>query len=162
MDILFITLGAFCVLIGIAGSIIPMLPGTPISYVGMLLLLLVDGCTYTATYLLTMLGMVILQPAFNYYIPIWGVKKYGGSAYGQWGGVLGLIIGLFFAPWGIFLGPFVGAVVGELIAGKSTEDSLKAGFGSFVGNMLTIVFGLILSGVMAYSFFAEVFRIYCN
>lgn len=162
MDILIVVIGAFCVLIGVAGSIVPMLPGTPISYVGMLLLLLIDGCSYSVEYLLIILALVILQQLFNYYIPIWGVKKYGGSSYGQWGGVLGLLVGLFIMPWGIIIGPFVGAVLGELIAGKSTADSLKAGFGSLVGNLLTIVFGLILSGVMAYSFFAEVVRIYCN
>lgn len=160
MEVVLVIIGALCVLIGIAGSVVPMLPGTPVSYVGMLLLLLVDGCTYSTEYLLIILGLVILQQLFNYYIPIWGVKKYGGTGYGQWGGVIGLLIGLFFLPWGIIIGPFVGAVIGELIAGRTTTESLKAGFGSLVGNLLTIVFGLILSGVMAYSFFAEVFRLF--
>lgn len=160
MEVVLVIIGALCVLIGIAGSVVPMLPGTPISYVGMLLLLLVDGCTYSTEYLLIILGLVILQQLFNYYIPIWGVKKYGGTGSGQWGGVIGLLIGLFFLPWGIIIGPFVGAVIGELIVGRTTTESLKAGFGSLVGNLLTIVFGLILSGVMAYSFFAEVFRLF--
>jgi uncharacterized protein YqgC (DUF456 family) len=59
----------------------------------------------------------------------------------------------------MIVGPFVGAVLGEMMAGKNTSDSLKAGFGSFVGNLLTTVSGLVLSGVMAYYYFAEVFRL---
>lgn len=65
MDILIVVIGAFCVLIGVAGSVVPMLPGTPISYVGMLLLLLIDGCSYSVEYLLIILALVILQQLFN-------------------------------------------------------------------------------------------------
>jgi uncharacterized protein YqgC (DUF456 family) len=109
--------------------------------------------------MLIILALVVLQQILNYVIPIWGVKKYGGSKAGQWGGVLGLLVGLLFMPWGMIVGPFVGAVLGEMMAGKNTSDSLKAGFGSFVGNLLTTVSGLVLSGVMAYYYFAEVFRL---
>jgi uncharacterized protein YqgC (DUF456 family) len=159
MDVFLMILGSLCVLIGVAGSLIPVLPGTPISYVGLLLLLAVDGCSFTATFLLVILGLVVLQQVLNYVIPIWGVKKYGGSSAGQWGGVIGMLLGLFFMPWGLIVGPFVGAVLGEMVSGKNTSDSLKAGFGSFVGNLLTTISGLVLSGVMAYYYFAEIFRL---
>ena len=152
-------LGALCVLIGVAGSLIPILPGTPISYVGLLLLLAVDGCTFSVKFLLIILALVVLQQVLNYIVPIWGVKKYGGSNAGQWGGVIGMLLGLFFMPWGLIVGPFVGAVLGEMINGKNTSDSLKAGFGSFVGNLLTTIFGLVLSGVMAFYYFAEIFKL---
>ena len=79
MDIAIMIIGAFCVFLGVLGSLIPILPGTPISYVGMLLLLLVDGCSFSTTFMLVILGLVILQQVLNYVIPIWGVKKYGGS-----------------------------------------------------------------------------------
>ncbi len=160
MDILLVILGAICVIIGLLGSVIPILPGSPISYVGLLLLLLVDGCTYTPTFMLIMLAVVVIKQVLDYYIPIWGIKKYGGSKYGQWGGVLGLLLGLFFMPWGLILGPFVGAVVAEMLAGKTHEESIKAGFGSFVGTLLTVVLSMVLTSIMAYSFFAEVCRIY--
>ena len=71
--------GALCVLIGVAGSLLPVLPGTPVSYVGLLLLLLIDGCSFSAQFLLIMLLLVVLQQVLNYVIPIWGVKKYGPS-----------------------------------------------------------------------------------
>ncbi|MBR2618539.1 MAG: DUF456 domain-containing protein [Paludibacteraceae bacterium] len=159
MDVFIMIVGALCVLIGVAGSLLPVLPGTPVSYVGLLLLLLIDGCSFSAQFLLIMLLLVVLQQVLNYVIPIWGVKKYGGSKAGQWGGVIGLLLGLFFVPWGIIVGPFIGAVVGEMLNGNTTSDSVRAGFGSFVGNFLTMILGLILSGVMAYYYFAEVFRL---
>ena len=159
MDIAIMIIGAFCVFLGVLGSLIPILPGTPISYVGMLLLLLVDGCSFSTTFMLVILGLVILQQVLNYVIPIWGVKKYGGSKAGQWGGVIGLLLGLLFMPWGIILGPFAGAVVGEMVSGKDTDESIRAGFGSLVGNVLTAVSGLVLSGVMAYFYFAEIIRL---
>jgi uncharacterized protein YqgC (DUF456 family) len=159
MDVFIMILGAICVLIGVAGSLLPILPGTPVSYIGLLLLLAVDGCSFSVQFMLIILALVVLQQILNYIIPIWGVKKYGGSKAGQWGGVLGLLVGLLFMPWGMIVGPFVGAVLGEMMAGKNTSDSLKAGFGSFVGNLLTTVSGLVLSGVMAYYYFAEVFRL---
>lgn len=159
MDIFVMILGAFCVLIGVAGSLIPILPGTPVSYVGLLLLLAVDGCTFSAKFLLIMLALVVLQQILNYVIPVWGVKKYGGSKAGQWGSVVGLLIGLLFMPWGMIVGPFLGAIVGEMMSGKNTSDSLRAGFGSFVGNLLTMVFGLVLSAIMAYYYFAELFQL---
>ena len=159
MDVFIMILGAICVLIGVAGALLPILPGTPVSYIGLLLLLAVDGCSFSVQFMLIILALVVLQQILNYVIPIWGVKKYGGSKAGQWGGVLGLLVGLLFMPWGMIVGPFVGAVLGEMMAGKNTSDSLKAGFGSFVGNLLTTVSGLVLSGVMAYYYFAEVFRL---
>lgn len=159
MDIFVMILGAICVLIGVAGSLIPILPGTPVSYVGLLLLLAVDGCTFSVKFLLIMLALVVLQQILNYVIPVWGVKKYGGSKAGQWGSVVGLLIGLLFMPWGMIVGPFLGAIVGEMMSGKNTSDSLRAGFGSFVGNLLTMVFGLVLSAIMAYYYFAELFQL---
>ena len=123
MDIFLVILGAICVIIGLLGSVIPIIPGSPISYVGMSLLLLVDGCTYTTTYMLVMLGLPFL-------------------------------------PWGLIVGPFLGAVVAEMLVGKTDEESIRAGVGSLIGNLLSIVLSIVLSGVMAYSFFAEVYRIY--
>lgn len=160
MDILLVILGAICVFIGLLGAIIPVIPGSPISYVGLLLLLMVDGCSYTTTFMLVMLALVVVKQVLDYLIPIWGIKTFGGSKYSQWGGLIGLLLGLPFMPWGLIVGPFLGAVVAELLSGKTEEESVYAGFGSLLGSMLTIVFSIVLSGVMAYYFFAEVFRIY--
>ncbi len=69
----------------------------------------------------------------DYVIPSVGTKKLGGSKYGVWGSTIGIIVGLFFGPLGIILGPAVGAFIGELIYQKQADVALKAALGSFVG-----------------------------
>jgi uncharacterized protein YqgC (DUF456 family) len=160
MDILLIILGAICLLVGLIGTFIPMLPGTPISYIGVLLLLFIPGCTLTWKFYLFWGIVVVILQVLNYFIPMWGVNKFGGTKYGQWGSVLGVIVGLFLSPIGIILGPFVGAVVGELVGGKDFESSLKAGFGSFVGTFVGMVLGIIVAAILIFYFFKEVFLIF--
>lgn len=160
MEIFIAVLGALCVLVGLLGTFIPMLPGTPISYIGLLLLLLIPGCTLTWKFFLIWGIIVVVLQVLNYFIPIWGVNKFGGTKYGQWGSVAGVIAGLFLSPIGIILGPFVGAVVGEMLGGKEFGDSLKAGFGSFVGTFVGMVLGIIVAAILAFYFFKEVFLIF--
>ena len=161
MEVFIAVLGALCVLVGLLGTFIPMLPGTPISYIGLLLLLLIPGCTLTWKFFVVWGVIVAIVQVLNYFIPIWGVSKFGGTKYGNWGSVVGVIIGLVFPPIGIFLGPFIGAVVGELIGGMNFESSLKAGFGSFVGTFVGMVLGIIVAVILAFYYFKEVFLIFC-
>ena len=69
---------------------------------------------------------------------------------GIWGCAIGMVVGLFFGPWGIVLGPFVGAIAGELSGGKQTQAAIKAGFGSFIGFLLGIVSKLVVGGFLLY------------
>jgi uncharacterized protein YqgC (DUF456 family) len=72
-------------------------------------------------------------------MPAIGAKKYGASKFGIWGSIVGALIGLFFfPPWGVFIGTFLGAVIGEIISGKKDRSVLKIGWGVFVGNILGI------------------------
>ena len=161
MDIAIAILGAICILVGLIGTFIPMLPGTPISYIGLLLLLLVPGCTLTWKFFVVWGVIVAIVQVLNYFIPIWGVNRFGGTKYGNWGSVVGVIAGLVFPPIGIFLGPFLGAVAGELLGGMNLQDSIKAGFGSFVGTFVGMVLGIIVAVVLAFYYFKEVFLIFC-
>ena len=161
MDIFLVVLGAILVLVGLIGTIIPMLPGTPISYIGLFLLRFVPGCTLTWKFFVFWGVIVLVVQVLNYYIPIWGVSKFGGTKYGNWGSVVGVIAGLVFPPIGIFLGPFLGAVAGELLGGMNLQDSIKAGFGSFVGTFVGMVLGIIVAVVLAFYYFKEVFLIFC-
>ncbi len=97
--------------------------------------------------------IVIIVQILDYYIPIWGTKKFGGSKRGVWGSSLGLIAGLFAGPWGIILGPFVGALLGELSANKSNKEALRAAFGAFVGFLLGTISKLIVAGFLIYYYF---------
>ena len=92
----------------------------------------------------------MLIQVLDYFIPIWGTKKFGGTKIGVWGSVIGMIVGLFFAPLGIILGPFVGAIIGELIAGKETKLAIKAGFGAFIGFLFGTIAKLIVGGFLIY------------
>ena len=160
MEIFIAVVGALLVIIGLLGTFIPMLPGTPVSYAGLLLLLLIPGCTLTWKFFLVWGIIVVVLQILNYFIPIWGVNKFGGTKYGQWGSVLGVIVGLFAGPLGIIVGPFVGAVIGELIAGTNFSDSLRAGFGSFLGTFIGMVLGIIVAAVLMFYYFKEVFSIF--
>jgi uncharacterized protein YqgC (DUF456 family) len=96
--------------------------------------------------------------ALDYIIPAWGTKKFGGSRFGVWGSIIGLFAGLlFFPPFGIIVGPFAGAVIGELVAGQNTESALRSGFGSFAGLLLGTLIKLTVSGLMLWHFIKMLF-----
>ena len=155
MDIFLIILGAICLLVGILGCVLPVLPGVPLAYCGLLLLHATDKVQFSWQFLVIWAVVTIVVQVLDSVVPIWGTKKFGGSKMGVWCSTLGLLVGLFFGPWGIVLGPFLGAVVFELIDGKNTRLALKAGWGSFVGLMTGTILKLICCGLMTYYFIAE-------
>ena len=155
MDIFLIILGAICLLVGILGCVLPVLPGVPLAYCGLLLLHATDKVQFSWQFLVIWAVVTIIVQVLDSVVPIWGTKKFGGSKMGVWGSTIGLLVGLFFGPWGIVLGPFLGAVVFELIDGKNTRLALKAGWGSFVGLMTGTILKLICCGLMTYYFIAE-------
>lgn len=151
-DILLITCGALCLITGLAGCILPVLPGPPIAYVGMLLLHFTDKVQFSATQLLVWLAVVIVIQVLDYFVPMLGSKYSGGTQWGTRGCLAGTIIGLFFMPWGIVLGPFLGAFIGELLGGKETGQALKSGLGSLMGFLLGTVLKCIICGYFCWVF----------
>jgi hypothetical protein len=142
-DILLLIGSVICLIIGLAGAVLP-LPGPPISLIGLFLLhnskyAQFDRSTLTLFALLTV-GMSI----FDYYAPIWGTKKFGGTRYGSWGSTIGLLVGLFFTPIGMFLGAFLGAFLGEILGKTEPKIAFKAALGSFIGLITGIVGKVIL------------------
>ena len=150
MEIILIITAFTCIVVGIIGSVLPVLPGVPLSYAGILLLHFTEKVQFSIPSLILWLVLVILVQLLDYYVPIWGTRKFGGSKRGVWGCAIGMVVGLFFGPWGIVLGPFVGAIVGELSGGKQTQAAIKAGFGSFIGFLLGIVSKLVVGGFLLY------------
>lgn len=136
MEWVWITLGIILVIVAIIGSILPLLPGPPIAYLGLLLQQLRPEKPFTTQFLVIWAGIVILSLVLDYVIPIWGTKKFGGTKYGAWGCTLGFLAAFWLGPWGIIIGPFAGAFIGEMIAGQSSKRSFKAAVGSFVGFLL--------------------------
>ena len=152
MDILFIIIGILCLLTGLAGCFLPVIPGPPVAYAGLLLLHFTDKVQYSTTQLLLWLLLVIILQVLDYFIPMLGSKYSGGTRWGTRGCLAGTIIGLFFMPWGIVLGPFLGAFIGELLGGKETRQALKSGMGSLFGFLFGTVLKCILCGYFAWEF----------
>jgi len=152
MDVFWTILGCLFILGGIVGSVAPLLPGPPLSYLGFLIVQLRSDAPFTIKFMLIWAGIVIAVSVLEYMIPIYGTKKFGGSKYGLWGCSIGMIVGLFFGPWGIFLGPFIGAFVGELIANTQSDQAFKAALGSFIGFLFSTMLKLVVSVVMAWYF----------
>ncbi len=158
MDYLLIAAGALFMIAGILGCIIPVLPGPPLSYAGLLLLHFTDKYQFTPRFLIIWGIVTVVAFALDYIIPAWGTKKFGGSRFGVWGSIIGLFAGLlFFPPFGIIVGPFAGAVIGELVAGQNTESALRSGFGSFAGLLLGTLIKLTVSGLMLWHFIKMLF-----
>ncbi len=151
LDIFFVVLGLFCVFVGVLGSFLPVLPGLPISWVGLLLLHLTSVIPMNYTYLGVWLAVAIIVLILDYIIPAIGTKRYGGSKYGVWGTTVGLIIGMFFPPFGFIFGPFLGAYVGEMINKKDSKVASRAAWGSFVGfltsTFMKFIFGIVYIGL---------------
>ncbi len=153
MDYLLIILGALCLLVGLAGAVLPVLPGPPLSYLGILLLHWTARYQFSSKFLLIWAAITIVVFMLDQVIPVWGTKKFGGSKQGVWGSVIGLLIGLiFFPPFGILIGSFAGAVAGELVAGKQSQQALRSGVGSLMGFVAGTTLKLIVSGMLCWYF----------
>lgn len=147
-------------LIGIAGSIIPGLPGPPLSWAGLLILgVCTTAAEYTTTFLIITGAVAAIITILDYIIPSMSTKKHGGSKAGVWGCNIGLvisIIGLPFGPQGllgVIVWPFVGALIGELINGKESKEALKAAWGAFLGFLagtgLKLAYTVVIAVIMA-------------
>lgn len=150
MEWLWIILGIILIVVGIIGSFLPVIPGPPIAYIGLLLQQLREPDPFTAKFLWIWAALVVVSLILDYLVPIWGTKKFGGSKYGVWGSMLGFLLAFWMGPWGVIIGPFIGAFVGEMIAGKDSRQSLRAAWGSFVGFLLGSLLKVVLCFVMLY------------
>ncbi len=155
-DILLTAGGGALMIVGIIGCVLPVIPGPPLSFVGLLLLHFSSYADFSFEFLLVMGAIAIIVTIMDYIVPVWGTKKFGGSKAGMWGAAIGLVLGLiFFPPLGIIIGPFAGAVIGEAITGKDAANSFKAGLGSLLGLMIGIGLKLAASIAMTYYFIKE-------
>jgi uncharacterized protein YqgC (DUF456 family) len=153
MDTLLILLGFICMIIGVLGSFLPVLPGLPSCWVGLLLLYLTKAVENNYWILGITLFLTIIITILAYTIPAKGTKRYGGSSYGVWGTNIGLVVGIFAPiPLGFIIGPFVGAFLGELINdSKNHQRALKAATGSLLGflasSFINFMFCVIFLGL---------------
>ncbi len=150
MTWLWIALGFLFIILGLMGFLIPALPGPPVAYAGLWLQQIREPDAYSATFLLTWGAIVMVVLVLDYYIPVWGTKKLGGSKYGMWGCTIGFLAAFWLGPWGIIIGPFAGAFLGELLANQTQKKALKAAFGAFLGFLGGSLFKIIVCLLMGY------------
>jgi uncharacterized protein YqgC (DUF456 family) len=156
MDFVLLILGLVLILTGLIGCIAPVIPGPPLSFIGMLLLHFTDWGPFDSNTLWILGVAAVVVTVLDNVVPIWGTKKFGGSKAGVWGSTIGLVVGLFFAPIGIIVGPFLGAFIGEMTQRQATTDkALKAAFGALIGFVLGIGMKLAVSGTITFYFFKE-------
>ena len=154
MDWFLAILGGLLILIGLLGALLPVLPGPPLSFIGLLLLHFTRWADFSTQFLVIMGVLATLVTAVDYIVPMWGTKKFGGSKAGVRGSTSGLVIGVFFfPPIGIIIGPFLGALIAELMINSDDfNKALKSGIGSLVGFLMGTGLKLGASLLMAVYF----------
>lgn len=160
MDIVLLLIGFCCVVIGIAGSFLPVVPGPGLSWIGVLLLYCTAAVPMNYWILGITLAVTIAISVLDYAIPAHGTRRFGGSSYGIWGTNIGLIIGIFApVPFGFLIGPFVGAFVGELIYNSTDHRrAIKAATGSFVGFLVSSFMKFVICMIFLGLFVAVAWR----
>lgn len=131
--VLWITAGVLIV-IGALGLVLPILPGSPLIFLGALLAAWAEDFQYLGVWSLTTLGVLAaLALAVDFIAGAFGVKRFGASGRAVTGATIGAIVGLFFGIVGVLVGPFVGAVIGELSVRRNLAAASRAGVGAALG-----------------------------
>ena len=148
-DLVFYTLGALLIVGGLVGAILPSLPGIPMVFGGIWLVAAVDDYRHLGLWWLLLIGALgALGVLVDFVAGTLGAKRVGASKRALWGASLGTLVGMFFGVPGILLGPFIGALLGELSSGTSVLRSTHVGIGTWLGLLLGALVKLVISLVM--------------
>ncbi len=149
LDIVLYIVAALLVLVGLAGAILPMLPGIPLIFGGLWLAAWVDGYQHAGAWTLVVIALLgALGLLLDLVAGALGAKRVGASRMAVWGALIGTVVGMFFGLVGLLLGPFAGALVGELASGNSVLRSTHVSIGTWVGMLLGTLAKLVLSFMM--------------
>ena len=154
LEPLLISLAVILLILGIAGSLLPILPGPPLSWLGLLVLKFVPFLNHRLSWsVIIAVGLFTLIVAIlDNVLPIWSTKRIGGNKMVVWGSGLGFVAGFWFGLFGIVLGPFIGALVGGLLSGSHIKAALKHASGALIGFFTGIVLKFINLGLILYWF----------
>jgi uncharacterized protein len=149
MDIALYLLSAVLVLIGLAGTILPALPGIPLIFAGLWLAAGLDRYQHVGAWWLSIIAVLgAIGFVVDFVATALGAKRVGASRLAIWGAAIGTLVGIFFGILGLVLGPFVGAVAGELLSGTSVLRSTQVGIGTWLGLLFGTIVKLVISLVM--------------
>jgi uncharacterized protein YqgC (DUF456 family) len=168
MDWVLIGFGILLILLGVLGAVVPALPGPPLSFIALVLLQFTNTPPFSTEFLVIMGLLMVVVSLLDYIIPIYGTKMFGGTKQGVRGSTIGLVVTVFILPMlgvvlgpfgllGIILGPFIGAYIGEKMAGKDGNTALRAAFGSFIGFLAGTFMKIAYSVVAGVYFFIGLF-----
>jgi uncharacterized protein YqgC (DUF456 family) len=152
MDTFLIVLAGILIVSGLIGCIKDKLPGTPLSYIGIIILQYSSIAEFTVHFFIKWGVIVIAVQGLDYFIPNWGKRRFGGSKKGVWGSMLGMFAGMYFGPWGIIIGAILGALIGELYAGKESDYAINQALSSFSFFILGTISQIIVAGILLYHY----------
>jgi uncharacterized protein YqgC (DUF456 family) len=142
-------LSALVIVIGVIGTVLPVLPGVPLVFAGMLLAAWVDGFQVISVATIMVLAVLTaIALTVDIVASLLGAKRVGASRMAILGAALGTIVGLFFGIPGVLLGPFAGALGGELLFSRNLAHASRVGVGTWAGMIVGAVFKLLLTFVM--------------
>lgn len=156
MNTVFVVLAILLAITGLLGAVIPGIPGPPLAWLALLMIQLSSTADHSVWFIVSMAVVAAVITVLDYVVPSWGAKRFGGSKAGVWGCNIGLVLSLLGLPLGpqgligILFWPFLGAWIGELCAGKDSQASLRAAWGSVLGMLSGILLKVIYAvAVMA-------------
>ena len=152
MDNLIIVVAGIFLITGLIGCVVSKLPGTPLCYLGIIILNFSSIAEYSVHFFIRWGLIIIAIQGLDYLIPHWGKRKFGGSKKGVWGSLLGMLAGIYFGVWGIVIGAITGALVGELLAGKESNRAINHAVSSFVFFILGTISQLIVAGILIFHY----------
>lgn len=159
MDLIFVILAGVLMIVGVLGSFLPMLPGIPLSWAGLLLLHFTTAIPMNYTFLGITLLITIIIFALQYAIPALGTKYLGGSKAGMLGATTGLVAGIFIpVPFAILIGPFLGAFIGEILNKVDSRTALKAASGSFIGLLASTFMEFFVTAIFLFLYFYKLWE----
>jgi uncharacterized protein YqgC (DUF456 family) len=160
-DVVIVLIGFVFLILGLVGCFAPLVPGPPMSFLALLILHFTNSISFSTNFLLMWAVIVILITLLEYFIPIWGSKKFGGSTAGSWGASIGMFLGLlFFPPMGLIIGTVLGALLGEMYVAKADLPvAMKAAMGALIGFVFGAAIKLTVCLIMTFYFVKEIITV---
>jgi uncharacterized protein len=154
---LLFVLAGILIVVGLAGTVLPILPGVPLVFAGMWIAAATDHYQHVGTFTLIVLGaLTVFALVIDFVASIVGAKRVGATGRAIWGASIGMLVGIFFGFVGLLLGPFVGALIGELSSGSTMHQATRVGIGTWIGllfgTLAKIALCFTMLGVFALAF----------
>lgn len=152
-----LALAIIALLAGIIGCIAPIIPGPPIAFGGMVIIQFSELAAFSPKQMWFFGVLALAVTILDTFVQPWGTKKFGGTKAGVWGATIGMLLGIFiFPPFGFIPGAFIGAMLAELLNGGKLKQSIRSGWGSFLGFLVGTGIKLSATMVLVYFFIIEV------